>query len=63
MPPAQAFSGQAGVTIVYEWDSLAKKWKRWAPNVPSFVNTLSTLKQGNAYWFLSTTTTSISYTD
>ena len=62
-PPSQAFSGQGGVSIVYEWDPVAKKWKRWAPNVPSFVNTLTTLKQGNAYWFLSTTTTSISYTD
>lgn len=63
MPPSQAFLGQGGISIVYEWDPIAKKWKRWAPNVPSFVNTLTTLKPGNAYWFLSTTTTSISYAD
>ncbi len=63
LTPALAFAGQGGVSIIYEWDPVARKWNRWAPNVPAFVNTLGTVKQGNAYWFLSTGPASISYTE
>ena len=49
--------------MVYEWDATTRMWKRYAPNVPAYVNNLSTLGQGKAYWFLTTGAASISYTE
>lgn len=51
--PAQALRQMAGLEVVYSWDAQSRTWKRYIPGAPSFVNNLATLKQGNAYWFLS----------
>jgi alpha-tubulin suppressor-like RCC1 family protein len=37
---------------VYEWDSQTGSWKRYFPGLPPFVNTLSLLRNGSAYWIL-----------
>ena len=63
MSPSLALAGQGAIQIVYEWDPVAKQWKRYAPGVPPYVNNLTTLGQGKAYWFLTSGAASISYTD
>lgn len=53
LPPAQALGSQAAsLRIVYEWDPVTGEWKRWAPNLPSFVNNLALMKTGVSYWFI-----------
>ncbi len=60
--PGQALAGQAfGLQAVYGWDSATQTWKRYLPGVPGFVNSLSTLQQGKAYWFLSTANSTVPY--
>jgi hypothetical protein len=62
--PSQALQGQAGsIKIVYQWDAVTGEWKRYATNVPSFVNNLPVLKQGSAYWFIATGASSIQVAD
>jgi hypothetical protein len=62
--PAQALSGQAGtVKSVYQWDADTGEWKRYASNVPAFVNNLPLLKQGMAYWFIASSPSSIQVTE
>ncbi|MBA4181355.1 MAG: hypothetical protein C0506_12260 [Anaerolinea sp.] len=53
VPPAQAFGSQAAaLKMVYEWDPVKGEWKRWAPNLPGFVNNLLMMRQGSSYWFI-----------
>jgi hypothetical protein len=40
------------VSIIYRWDAVSGKWQRYAPGVPSYVNTLKTLRHGEAYWVI-----------
>jgi hypothetical protein len=61
--PSLALAGQGAIDIVYEWDPATRQWKRFAPDVPSYVNNLTTLSQGKAYWFLTNSGTSITYTE
>jgi hypothetical protein len=63
MGPSQALAGQTVITVVYEWDPVAKAWKRYAPNVPPYVNNLGALSQGKAYWFLTSGPALIAYTE
>ena len=53
MSPAKALAGQVGaIKIVYSWDPTTHTWKHYSPNLPSFANTLTTLVQGQPYWFV-----------
>ena len=63
MAPSQALLGQSAVAVVYEWDAATKQWRRYAPNVPPYVNNLTTLTQGKAYWFLASGPALIAYPD
>jgi len=38
------------VSVVYGYDHATGTWLRYAPGLPSFVNTLSLMKTGDAYW-------------
>lgn len=40
------------IRIVYEWDPDSGEWKRYAPDLPNFVNNLSMMRKGHAYWFI-----------
>jgi hypothetical protein len=42
----------SSVSIVYRWDPVAGTWQRYAPGVPDYVNTLSLLIRGEAYWVI-----------
>ncbi|MEX0782235.1 MAG: matrixin family metalloprotease [Dehalococcoidia bacterium] len=63
MGPSQALAGQTAIEIVYQWDPVAKKWNRYAPDVPPWVSNLTTLDQGKAYWFLTSSAGLIAYTE
>ncbi len=40
------------IAAVYAWDPATATWTHYFPGLPAFVNTLRTLEQGRAYWFL-----------
>jgi uncharacterized protein YkwD len=50
--PAQVFGGNPTVAAVYEWDPQAGVWKRFIPGMPNYLNTLTTLENGAAYWVI-----------
>ncbi len=50
-PPAQALAALTGeYTAVYRWDPAAQAYQLYAPGVPGFVNTLTTINPGDAIW-------------
>ncbi|HEY6509939.1 MAG TPA: matrixin family metalloprotease, partial [Vicinamibacterales bacterium] len=53
-PPAVALANVPNLKIVYAWDPTTGKWSRFIPGAPGFVNNLSVLKKGGAYWFIAT---------
>jgi hypothetical protein len=59
MDPAQAFAGNTAVAVVYEWDPASGEWKRYFPGLPGFLNNLKTMRQGNAYWVIAKTKSSL----
>jgi hypothetical protein len=51
--PAEALAGQGGgLQIVYGYDPATGTWYRYGPGLPAFLNNLTILKQGQAYWFI-----------
>lgn len=49
--PSEALSGISGqYSAVYRWDSAAQSYQLFAPGVPGFVNTLTTVNPGDAIW-------------
>lgn len=52
-PPAVALAGQPGLVAVYGYDPSSGSWSRYIPSLPAFVNNLAMLRQGHAYWFIS----------
>ncbi len=60
-PPAVALAGQAGIQAVYSYNPATKAWSRYIPSTPAFVNNLAVLKQGQAYWFISSSALQIPY--
>jgi hypothetical protein len=56
-----ALAGQPGVQAVYGYDPDTKTWSRYIPTLPAFVSNLATLKQGRAYWFISSSAGQIPY--
>jgi len=59
--PSEAFKGNNTISVVYEWDPVAKEWKRYFPGLPDYLNNLKTLKQGGAYWVIAKTKSSLSF--
>ncbi|MEO8538755.1 MAG: CAP domain-containing protein [bacterium] len=57
--PAVAFAGNSTVAVVYEWDPATKTWKRYFPGLPGFLNNLKLMREGNAYWVIATTKSSL----
>lgn len=55
LPPAQALAGlEKQIQIVYSWDPVSGTWQRYGPGLPWYLNTMETMKKGNAYWFIAT---------
>ncbi len=53
--PADALAGSTGdVQVVYGFDRATGAWLRYGPGLPAVLNTLSTLHEGQAYWFMAT---------
>lgn len=49
--PAQALAPLTGeYTAVYRWDPATQAYQLYAPGVPGFVNTLTTINPGDAIW-------------
>jgi len=40
------------IQVVYGWDPVLRRWERYGPSLPAYVNTLQQLKQGEAYWLI-----------
>ena len=52
-PAASALAAQGNaIAAVYAWDPATQSWTHYFPGLPAFVNSLATLEQGRAYWFL-----------
>ena len=52
--PSLALSGPGSVVqAIYGWNAATRTWDRYFPGVPGYVNTLSSLKTGQPYWFVS----------
>lgn len=50
--PAQVFGPDSNVAVVYEWDAATGTWKRYLPGMPGYLNTLTQLRPGSAYWVI-----------
>jgi hypothetical protein len=48
--PADYAAGEACTVGIYGWDGAAQRWERWGRDVPAWVNTLTRLEVGRAYW-------------
>ena len=57
----KAFGGNNTVAVVYEWDAARGEWKRYFPGLPSFLNNLQDLRQGNAYWVIAKTKSALTF--
>lgn len=53
-PAGPALAGVANLKVVYAYDPLTGNWSRYIPGAPAYVNNLTTLKKGVAYWFIAT---------
>ena len=51
-PVAEALAGVPGVQGVYGWNAQKQSYISYRPNVPSNLNTLTTLRSGQAVWIL-----------
>lgn len=54
LPPAIALAGQGNIKIVYSWDPKTGAWQRYGPGLPAFLNNLPLMQPGQAYWFIAT---------
>ncbi len=50
--PAQAFSGNTSIKVVYEWNAATGEWRRYFPGLPAYLNNLARLNKGGAYWVI-----------
>ncbi|MEP7214693.1 MAG: CAP domain-containing protein, partial [Anaerolineaceae bacterium] len=47
----QGFGGAGNtISIVYSWDPSTETWRRYGPSLPGFLNNLTALRRGDAYW-------------
>ncbi len=56
---ALSAEGGGSVRMVYEWDAVAKEWRRFSPGAPTFVNDLTMLRRDHAYWVIASSDTSL----
>ena len=61
MPAAQALATVQNLKIVYSYDPATGNWTRYVPGAPSFLNNLTFLKSGDAYWFIATGSAQIAF--
>ncbi len=47
---AQALGNVAHLSHAYQYDPYTKTWRFWSPNGPDFLNTMSTLRSGDAVY-------------
>jgi hypothetical protein len=60
--PKQALAGlEKQIMIVYSWDAASQTWSRYGPGLPSYLNTMSSLQKGQAYWFIASAPANIRY--
>ncbi len=52
MSPAQAFGGTTSIRVVYEWNATSGEWNRYFPGLPAYLNNLSRIHKGGAYWVI-----------
>jgi hypothetical protein len=57
-PPEDTLSGSQ-IVAVYAYDSQTQTWLRYLSDQPAYLNTLKTLVEGQAYWFVSARTASV----
>lgn len=51
VPPAQLLAGaSSSIEIIYVWDPESGKWRRFGPNLPSFLNDLKVVHPGDVIW-------------
>lgn len=50
--PAEAFSGNTSIKVVYEWNAATGEWRRYFPGLPAYLNNLARLNKGGAYWVI-----------
>jgi len=50
--PAQAFAGNSSIKVVYEWMPATGEWHRYFPGLPAYLNNLTRLNKGGAYWVI-----------
>ena len=51
--PGAALNNASGpIVAVYGYDPVTKLWHRFGPNLPGYVNDLTMLRHGDAYWFI-----------
>lgn len=51
--PKQVVTDSDGaITAIYGYDPVLERWYRYSPQLPGYSNTLTSLIQGYAYWFL-----------
>lgn len=60
-PPQVALAGQPGIQAVYSYNPVTRTWSRYIPALPAFVNDLTMLRQGQAYWFIASTAAQLPY--
>jgi hypothetical protein len=53
MSPGTALGQAAGhVTIIYRWDAATRKWQHYVPGGAGYLDTLTMLHRGEAYWVI-----------
>jgi len=58
--PADALAGRANeISIVYQYDVATGRWLRYGPSLPDFLNNISMMHRGDAYWVIATTKTDV----
>ena len=51
-PGAALADAQGPIVAVYGYDPVTKRWHSFGPGLPGYVNDLSMLRKGDAYWFI-----------
>lgn len=51
-PEAAIASAPGAVTVVYAFDKTTGAWRRFAPGLPAYVNTLTSFERGAPYWVI-----------
>jgi uncharacterized protein YkwD len=56
MAPADAIAGSGStIAVIYQYDAATGQWKRYFPGLPGFLNNLTMMRRGQAYWIIATT--------